>query len=178
MPETDYQHLRTILPLIETQLVSEGVVPKSNQIVWAFVGQDVPTFNPPREIVFRIGEDSPREGDFFLGSGSTDRRAKRMLHVELRTRVQLDKSNDKIQLLTNATKGHLQFEDLVMDALDNWHPTAGDGGSIYELCPDAPLEWVGTTHPQEYPMSKDWSVSTMMFLVPYVKNVTRNGSES
>lgn len=179
MATTDYQHIRTILPLIETRLVEQEVVPTANAIVWAFPGQDVPHFITPRYIVLRVGDERPREGDFFLGSGSTDRRVTRIVNIELRTRVLTDKANDKIEVLTDAAKGHLQFEELVFDALDDWHPTATSvGGGVYELSPDAPIEWLGTSAPATDPVSKDWVLSTITLRVPYTKNVTRNGSES
>ena len=164
---------RVILPLLKTQLVTAGAFGTS-AITLSLVG--IPMESLPGLVgehdCFLMAGDERNEGDFDNASSWFDRRVRRAVQVLIRTRLQLDKVNEFSDWLTNATLGHLQLEDSIFDALDDFKVLNSSSDQVvFES-----LLVTGIAAPRMVRAQKGWGGSIINVEVGYVRSVTQSGT--
>lgn len=154
-----------ILQAIQAQLIAVTGLPRErvNSSAW----DATPEFQGDQDLILHVGNPSPVGAD----QDSKGRLATRMVRpVEARprTRLALDVGGYADLWLTDPAKGHLQLEEAVFNALEQFFPADGQGNwlvteglrlvpSVRPVIPEAP--------PQT---PREWGDSRLTFEVSYL----------
>lgn len=166
MAQSKRTNLRTILPLIKTRLVAQSVL-DTDRIHWT-IENFVPKLVSTRDILLvPTTEISDRE--LFAGGGSRTRRCTRTLEVIVRTQFAGDPAGRSLHWLTDATYGHSQLEDQIIDSFDDHVIVDSDNNELFVQ----PMEYLNTRlKPRE---QRPWGESTLTFEFIYRRDTTLPG---
>jgi hypothetical protein len=113
--------LTAIIPRLRTQLAAVTGLPEG-RVRYVARQQKTPHFSAPRDLLI---EDAGFEGD----PGNSDRhdcRLLRRLAVTIRTRCELGEADADEPWALDADEGNIAFEELVIDAVQNFFPEDDD----------------------------------------------------
>jgi hypothetical protein len=169
MPAPIATSLRSILPLVTTQLTSvTGVT--SNRVL-LLQRPDTPHFQGDSDLLLRIGPAQPEEG-FSHGAGRVAVVLGRTLQITARARRAVDESDRDDYALLDATSGLLALEESAINALHIWVPTDDDDNWLTV----EPIHWIpGGQLLHETPLHQSWLHSDLVFHFRYQLSVTDNG---
>jgi hypothetical protein len=161
-----------ILLSIQQQLIDKAVVPQADIGIVCTV--DVPHFDADQDVLIypqRFTSDQAQADH----AGRIDTRVVRMVHIILRTRMELDESNRQVSILTTPSLGHFALEDAILDALQIFFPLDSNGNQLtYE-----PMRvYTGEPPKLELPKHPGWGNSILTFEVGEMMPLTQNPSQS
>lgn len=162
-----------ILTRIKAQIVAELDYPDNRVII--SIRREVPHFNADSDIIIRplgfraISQITDQTGRFATA-------VTRRLEVRARTRLALDEASRDEIWLTDESRGHLQLEDQIVDALQSFIPVTST------LAPDAmtlePLFLIDGSDPDQQSdrgrgQPANWGESRLTFEVSYIMALTQ-----
>lgn len=161
MPSPIATSLVNIIPVVKAQLVRATGLPDT-AIRLVARGQ-TPRFQADQDILIRPGQVAWDQG-FDVGSGRVCAIIRRPLLVTVRTRYNVDLSDEDAYRLTDAVNGHIPLEEKVVDALLDFVPRDGNDNMLVQ----EPM------HPLDYPQEEeqpaeaaDWVESRLAFQLTY-----------
>lgn len=168
MPAPIATNLRTVLPLVTTQLATVTGI-SSNRILIA-QRPLVPHIQGDQDLVVRIGP--PQASSDFDGSGRVCTVVARVLQVTPRTRWAVDQGDRDDQWILDPTYGHSRLEESVVDALHNWIPSDANNNFLTI----EPITWNPSSPPiRETPENSSWGHTDLTFTIRYILSLTDNG---
>jgi hypothetical protein len=133
-----------ILQAIQTQLMSTTSFPLERVNIVATWPKDPQIVGDQDLLIRPLGFICNLE-EGAQGAGRVETLIHRRLAIKVRTRLAYDSEQDQVGWLTDATLGHLQLEEQVLDSLQNFIPM--DGSSNWLVA--QPLQLVGGDQPED-----------------------------
>lgn len=156
--------INDILAAVKAQLASYTGLDSGR--IFEVARRRVPHFGAERDILLRPGRADPMD-PMIEGGGRVDARVRRRLETVIRTRLELDQPDrDRIWLTeTENARGHFQFEELVIDALEMFFPADSDGNHL--TTEGMRFQGIGEPDKDERSEEKGWGESTIVWLLEY-----------
>lgn len=156
---------RTILEAIKTNLVTLAVT-GTNQITWAARDQ-TPAHQAEHLIILRPRGFTTARNPGADGEGRIVGKVKRILAVHLRVRQARDEPDRDTEWLLDETNGYLDFEDLVLDALDLFWPADAQGNDLLA----EPMRVLDASDVAKDPRDSMWGDGTLYFEMQYMADL-------
>jgi hypothetical protein len=156
---------RGILLKLRLRVAEWCALDLSRVVVTVLDPSETPRTTAQQDILLRPGGEDSLEG-ILDGSGRYDDRRTRSLELSVRTRVQLDQAGQDLTRLTDASLGHVQMEDRLIDGLQNYQ-VPGDGSDVWT----APLRLTRLSQPQRLKGDIDWVSSTFTAHYEYTRDL-------
>lgn len=156
--------LGTILPFIKTRLASEtGLDAAAIHIAKRVDDGRMPVFHHRRDIILQPGSEI-RVGDYDHSAGRDSCWVRRKLRIVCRSRMFRDRASDDTNWLTDGTDGHYDFEDDIIQALEEWYVIDDDANNLtYES-----LAFMGIEDSAGIPgKPQGWGSSAINYEIPY-----------
>lgn len=150
-----------IVPVVKAQLVKATGVP--DNLIRFVAKNQIPRFQGDHDILLRGGGIQWDKG-FDVGSGRVCAIIRRPLLVRVRTRCNLDLSDQDDSRMLDPTLGHVPLEESAANALYDFVPQDANGNMLVQ----EPM------HPVDYPeeeaqegQAADWAESLLAFQLTY-----------
>lgn len=159
--------VKAILPFVRTKLIDEEFVLDGTQVQYS-IDPRAYDRHPKGELYLLFvpgGEGIDEEGGDY--NGRHDRRAIRKLNVHLRTRLNQDMTRQHKEWLLDTDKGHIGYEDELLDILDYFMPKDENNNDLLYM----PMQYRGISQPYTI-SSPGWGESIITFDLPYTRNYT------
>ncbi len=153
-------NLSAIIPAVLTRLGEISGFPPERVILSQV--QELPFNAQADQILWLRIEDFRPDEAIFDGSGRIDARAEHTLAVRVRTRLGLDENDRDYARMLDASLGHLDLVDVVLNALWGFQPTdtGDDTGNWYVT---EPMKWKSAQGPQRDRVDPNWAQTVLLF---------------
>ena len=154
-----------VLQAVQAQLIAVTTFPRErvNSAAW----DETPEFQGDQDVILHVGNPTPVGADQD-SKGRLATRCVRPIEVRPRTRLALDVGGYADIWLTDPALGHLQLEELIFNALEQFEPADASGNWLVT----EPMRLIPSVRPviPEVPPQtpREWGDSRLTFEVSYL----------
>ena len=161
--------LSAILPLIQARVTAVMGLPEERVLLTGEM-DNLPWDTQADQYVWIRPREMRPNAPIIVGAGRHDARTNRSCLATLRTRYAVDEGPQEARWLLDRSFGHLDAEQLLLDALFLFQPTDAAGNWLVH----EPLQPMPVSAPRKDQRDKDWGESTFEFSIDFTLDLNQS----